>query len=177
MFVRAYGDARMPNWPHRYRTPFLRIASPGLLRNKKELFEAGNLSVPFLLCYWNARMVRLYSTFFFRILGLAGILAASGCFRVRPAWINFFLFCCCVANSKHRGMARSGIGCWASVAMGRLCRSCAISILRRIVKTTKAPTWSHPSTLFSIIGIKLSGVRGCSQPISCRVDIASSRYS
>ncbi len=30
----AYGDARMPNWPHRHRTHLPGIASPGLRRNK-----------------------------------------------------------------------------------------------------------------------------------------------
>ncbi len=37
-------------------------------------------------------------------------------------------------------------------------------------------SWSHPSALFSIIGTKLSNVRGCS-PISYRVIITSSWYS
>ncbi len=39
----------------------------------------------------------------------------------------------------------------------------------------KAATWSHPSTLHSIIGTKVSSVRGCS-PIYCRVVITSSKY-
>ncbi len=74
------------------------------------------------------------------------------------------------------GMVRSSIECWVVVAIGRLYCSCAISISQRIVKATKAVTWSHPPVLFSIIGTKLSSVRGCS-PISCRVVIASFRYS
>ncbi len=57
-------------------------------------------------------------------------------------------------RQKMGRMARSGIGCWVAAAMGRLCHSCAISILRRIVRATKAATWSHPSALFSIIGTK-----------------------
>ncbi len=68
-------------------------------------------------------------------------------------------------------MLGSGIGCLVEATMDRLCRSLAISILQRIVKATKAATWSHQSTLFSMIGTKLSGVRGCSS-ISCRVVIA-----
>ncbi len=60
-------------------------------------------------------------------------------------------------TAKMGGMVRSGIGigCWVVAAMGRPCRSHAISILGRIVRATKAATWSHPSVLFSIIGIKL----------------------
>ncbi len=117
-----------------------------------------------------------YTLPIFRILDLAG-LAASRCLRVRPACIVFFLFLCWVANGKQGGgMMRSSIGCWIVVAMDRLCRSHTISILQRIVKATKAATWSHPSALFSIIGTKLSGVRGCS-PIFCRAVIASSWYS
>ncbi len=46
--------------------------------------------------------------------------------------------------------------------LGGGCRSRTIFILRRTVKATKAATWSHSSALFSIIGTKLSGVRGCS---------------
>ncbi len=65
-------------------------------------------------------------------------------------------------------MARSGTGCWVAAAMGRPCRSRAISILWRIVRATKAASWSLPSALFSIIGTKLSFVRGGS-PIFSRV--------
>ncbi len=68
------------------------------------------------------------------------------------------------------GMVNSG------VAMGRLYHSYNISILWCIVKATKATTWSHPSAFFSITVTKLSKVRDCSL-ISCRVFIASSRYS
>ncbi len=67
-----------------------------------------------------------------------------------------------------RDKGRSGIGCWVAVAMGCPCRSHAISILQRIVRVTKAATWSHPSALFSIRG---------GSPIFSRVVIASSRYS
>ncbi len=56
------------------------------------------------------------------------------------------------------------------------CRSRAISILWCIVRATKAATWSHPSALFSIIGMKQSDVRGGS-PIFSRAVIASSQYS
>ncbi len=41
-------------------------------------------------------------------------------------------------TAKMGGMARSGIGCWVAAAMGFPCRSRAISILRRIVRATKA---------------------------------------
>ncbi len=34
MFGGAYGDARMPNWPHWHRTPLPRIATTGLRRDK-----------------------------------------------------------------------------------------------------------------------------------------------
>ncbi len=91
--------------------------------------------------------------------------------------LECFLFCCWLLTAnRERGMARSGIGCLVVTAMGHLCHSHAISILQPIVKVTKAVMWSHPSALFSIIGTKLSSVRGCSL-ISCRVVIASSQYS
>ncbi len=35
MFGGAYGDARMPNWPHWHRTPFPGIATTGLRRDKE----------------------------------------------------------------------------------------------------------------------------------------------
>ncbi len=110
---------------------------------------------PFLLCYSSMRMVRLHSPFVsgsLRISGLDGELAA-GCLRSGPAWI-VFCFRCWVADSKNGGVARSGIGSWVAAAMGRPGRSHAISILRHIVRATKAATWSHPSALFSIIGTK-----------------------
>ncbi len=33
----AYGDARMPNWPHRYRTPLPRITSSGCIGTRPTL--------------------------------------------------------------------------------------------------------------------------------------------
>ncbi len=51
--------------------------------------------------------------------------------------------------------------------MGRLCHSHHISILRRIVRVTKTATWSHLSTLLSIIGTKLSDVRSYSPICTC----------
>ncbi len=77
--------------------------------------------------------------------------------------------------AKMGGMTRSGIKCWVAAAMGRPCCSRAISILRHIVRVTKAATWSHPSVLFSIIGTKLSSIGGGS-PIFSRAVIASSQY-
>ncbi len=100
------------------------------------------------------------------------MLMAARCLWGGQTWIVFFR--CRVANGEHRG-ARSGIGCWVAAAMGRLCHYHTISILRCIVKLTKAATWSLLSALFSIIGTKLSSVGGCSL-ISCRVVIASSQY-
>ncbi len=129
---------------------------------------------PFLLCYSSVWTVRLHSSLVLgsiRISGLDGKLAA-GCLRSGPAWI-IFCFRYWVADGKNRGMARSGIGYWVVAAMGR---SCTISILWRIVRATKVATWSHPSALFSIIGTKLSGIRGGS-PIFSSAVIASSRYS
>ncbi len=116
---------------------------------------------PFLLCYSSVWMVQLLSPFvlgLIRISGLDGKLAA-GCLRSGPAWI-VFCFHCLVANGKNEGIARYGIGCWVGAAMGRTCRSCAISIMRRIVRATKVDTCSHPSVLFSIIETKLPGIRG-----------------
>ncbi len=167
MFGRAYGDARMPNWPHWHRTPLPGIVTTGLRRDKggNVLGQATFLS-PFLLCYSSVWMVRLHSPFIsgsIRISGLDGELAA-GCLRSGPARIVFCFRCW-----------RQKCGCWVAAAMGRPCRSRAITILRRIVRVTKAATWSPPA-LFSIIGTKLSGVRGGS-PIFSRVVIASSRHS
>ncbi len=150
-------------------------------RQRGESFGAGNLSAPIsLLLLKCADSATTLSLRFgidqdLRISGLDGKLAA-GCLRSGPAWI-IFCFHCWVADGKKGGvMARSGIGCWVAAAMGRPCCYHAISIFRRIVRVTKAATWSHPSALFSIIGTKLSGIRGGS-PIFSRAVIASSRYS
>ncbi len=98
---------------------------------------------------------------------------AATCLWGRQAWIIFF-FRCWFANGKHGdgGMARSGIGCCVAAAMGRHCRSRAISILQHIAKMTEAPG-----------PIRCSFHHDCYQtvwckrllPISCRVVIASSR--
>ncbi len=48
MFGRVYGDARMPNWLHRHRTPLPGIATMGLRRDKGR----GNL-IPMLEVVWN----------------------------------------------------------------------------------------------------------------------------
>ncbi len=45
MFSRAYGDARMPNWPHRHRTPLPGIATSGLRRD-----NGGNLYLQKKFC-------------------------------------------------------------------------------------------------------------------------------
>ncbi len=72
-----------------------------------------------------------YTVPLFRILGL-GVILAARCLWSRPAWTFFFFLPCSVDNSKHGGGARCGIGCCVVVvAIGRLCRSCAISILQR----------------------------------------------
>ncbi len=49
MFCGAYGDARMPNWPHRHRTPLPRIATTGLCRDK------GGIS-----WYMYANLIKMY---------------------------------------------------------------------------------------------------------------------
>ncbi len=46
MFGGAYGDARVPNWPHQHGNPLPGIATTGLHHHKGERFEAGNLSAP-----------------------------------------------------------------------------------------------------------------------------------
>ncbi len=96
----------MPNWPHRYHTPLPGIASSGLCRNKGGMLKGRQPFCPHFssgtgVCRWCD-----YTLPLFRILGLAGILAASGYLRVRPAWIVFFLFHCWVANGKHGGRGR-----------------------------------------------------------------------
>ncbi len=153
MFGGAYGDACMLNWPHWHRTPLPGNAATGLCRDK-----GGNAlgQATFLSHFSSATQVcgrcdyTLPSFWDLRISDLVGKLAA-GCLRSRPAWI-VFCFRCWVADGKNGGgMAMSGIGFWVAVAMGH---SRAISILRRIVRATKAATWSHPSVPFSIIGTK-----------------------
>ncbi len=74
------------------------------------------------------------------------------------------------------GMMTSGTGCCVMADIVRLCHSYTNSILWCVIKVTKATTWSHSSAILSIIGTKLSSVRGCSS-ISCRVVITSSQYS
>ncbi len=105
MFGGAYGDTRMPNWPHWHHTPLPGIATTGLLRDKggNALGQATFLP-PFLLCYSNVRIVRLHSPFVsgsIRISGLDGELAAR-CLRSGLAWI-VFCFHCWVADSKNEG--------------------------------------------------------------------------
>ncbi len=137
MFSEAYGAARMSNWPHRHRTPLPRIASPGLRRNNgwplwgRQPF-CPHFSSATEVCGWCD-----YTLPLFRIFGL-GVILTARCLWSRPAWIVFFFLRCWVASGRHgRGMARSVIGCWVAAAMGRLSRSCDISILRRIVSATK----------------------------------------
>ncbi len=58
IFGGAYGDARMPNWPHWHRTPLPGISTTGLRRDK-----GGNASgqatflPPFLQCSFNCSYV------------------------------------------------------------------------------------------------------------------------
>ncbi len=94
------------------------------LGQRGERFGAGNLSAPIspllLKCANSATTLSLR----FGITGLdCLLLLLLGCW-----W------------QKWEGMAMSGIGCWVAAAMGRPCRSCTISILRRIVRATKAAT-------------------------------------
>ncbi len=145
-----------------------------------ERFGAGNLSAPIspllLKCVDGATTLSLRFGIDqdLRISGLYGKLAADVSKVDQPGSSSASI--AGLLTAKTGGMARSGIGCWVAVAMSRPCRSRTISILRRIVRATKAATWSHPSALFSIIGTKLSSVRGDS-PIFSRVVIASSLYS
>ncbi len=162
MFGGAYGDARMQIGPTDTAPPCLRSPQRACVVTKEER-PFCPISLLLLKCADGATTLSLH----FGISGLGGELAA-GCLQNRLAWI-VFCFCCWVADGKNGGMPRSGIGCWGAVAMGR---SSAISILRRIVRATKAATCSHPSALFSIIGTKLSGVRGGSLIFS-RAVIAS----
>ncbi len=156
MFGGAYGNARMPNWPHKAPHPLAmdRLTEPVLEQRANTLMQT-TFSSASGVCGWCNSPLLL-----FRILDFAGPLAASGCLGVRPAWIIFFLFRCWVANGKHEGMLRSDIERWVAAAVDHLCHSRVISILRHILKATKVATWSYLSALFSIIGTKLSGVFG-----------------
>ncbi len=110
---------------------------------KGEHFGARNLSAPIspllLKCADGATTLSLC----FGIdqdLGISGLNGelSAGCLRSGLAWI-VFCFHCWVADGKNGGIAKSGIGCWVvvAVAMGRPCRSRAISILRHIVRTNR----------------------------------------
>ncbi len=110
-----------------------------------EHFGAGNLFCPH---FSSATQVcgrcdyTLPSFWDLRISGPDGELAA-GCLRSRLPWI-VFCFHCWVADGKN---GRDGeVRHWMLGGGG------AVSILRRIVRATKAATWSQPSVLFSIIG-------------------------
>ncbi len=96
---------------------------------------------PFLLHYSSVRTMRLHSPSVLgsiRISGLGGKLAA-GFLRSRLAWI-VFCFHCWVADDKNGGDGDVRHCCWVVAAMGHPCHSRAISILRRIVRATKAAT-------------------------------------
>ncbi len=153
----AYGDARMPNWPHSHHIPLPGIASLDLHRNKGGMLWGKQPFCPHFssateMCWWCNNTLPL-----FRILG-SGVILASRCLWSRPTRIIFFSVAR-LLTANMGGMVRSGIGCWVAAAMGHLCRSRIISILQPIVKATKAATWFHPSALFSIIRTKLAGVR------------------
>ncbi len=159
MFGGAYGDARMPNWPHRHRTPLPGIATTGLRRDKEgNVVGQATFLPPFLLCYLSVRTVRLHSPF------VSGSIRISGSLAYMVNWLpdvsevdrpgSSSASAAGLLMAKTGGVARSGIGCWVAVAMGRPYHSRAISILQRIVRATKTATWSHPSALFSIIGTK-----------------------
>ncbi len=102
MFGGAYGDTRMPNWPHRHRTPLPGIAT-SVLRHDKERALWGrqhfcpHFSSATKVCGWCDYTLPLFST-----LGL-GRKFAAGCLRSRPAWIVFLCFHCWVADGKHMG--------------------------------------------------------------------------
>ncbi len=130
MFGGAYGDARMPNWPHRHYTSLPGIASPGLRRNKGGTLWGRQTFCPHFssatgVCGWCD-----YTRPLFRILCLAGTLATSGCLRVRSAWFIFFLFhYCWVANANTMGGWGLALGTgwrrlWAVFATTALSPSC-----------------------------------------------------
>ncbi len=89
-----------------------------------------------------------------------------------PAWIIYFHCWFTSGNQRMDGEVQHWVlgsgSYWLSLLLLR-----TNSILWCVVKTTKVAIWSHPSALLSMIGTKLSGVRGCSF-ISCRVVITSS---
>ncbi len=110
MFGGAYGDARMPNWPHRHHTPLPGIATSGLHRDKGRMLWGRQPFCPHFssatwVCGWCD-----YTLPLFRILWLGGKLAAR-CLQSRPAWIVFFCFRCWVADGKN------GRGEWRGLAL------------------------------------------------------------
>ncbi len=74
------------------------------LRQRGDALGQATFLPPFLLCYSSVWTVRLHSPFILgsiRISGLDGKLA-TGCLRIRPAWI-VFCFRCWVADGKNGG--------------------------------------------------------------------------
>ncbi len=133
--------------------------------------------LPPFLCYSSVRTVRLHSPFVsgsLRISGLDGKLAA-GCLRSGSAWI-VFCFHCWVADSKNG--VDDEVWHWVLGGGGYgpplpLPRYLHLAVHCQSDKSGhQVPSFAH----FSIIGTKLSGVRG-SSPIFSRAVIASSRYS
>ncbi len=158
--------------------PLAQDRQTGLRRDKGgNTLEQATFLPPFLLCYSSVRMLRLHSPF---------VLDRSGSQVEMVNWLPHVSEVDWPGSSSASvaGLLRAKMGGNGKIrhwvlgggGYGRPCRSHAITILRCIVRATKAATWSHPSVLFSIIGTKLSGIRGGSLIFS-RAVITSSRYS
>ncbi len=63
MFGGAYGDARMPNWPHRHRTPLPGSPHRACVVTRGNALRQATLLPSFLLCYSSVWKVRLHSPF------------------------------------------------------------------------------------------------------------------
>ncbi len=127
MFGGVYGDACMPNWLHRHRTPLPEIASPGLRRNKGGTLWGRQPFCPHFSSAIGVSGWCDYTLPLFIILDIAGISAATECLQVRPAWIIFFLFLCWIANTLGAGWR----WLWAASAAPTLSPFCSALLKRQ----------------------------------------------
>ncbi len=140
----AYGNARIPNWPHRTAPLALGLSYRSCIMTRGNILgQATYCPISFFLTCWCNLILSLWLMVMF--------LLTAFWFQSCPVWTIFFHYW--VSSSRHGRMARSVVGCWMARAIGHLYRSHTYFIPRRIVIVTKAAIWSHPLTLLSMVGL------------------------